>query len=179
MKIKTMAPRLAVSVEEYLRTEYDPDCDYVDGELEERNVGERDHGEVQGRVYAWFLNRARELRLHPFLEQRLQLTPTRFRVPDICLVAGARPKEQIFTQPPLVVIEILSPEDRFGRMQEKIADYLGFGVRHVWLIDPKTRRAWVHTSEGMREAKDGILRLEEPRVELALAEIFRAIDAED
>lgn len=179
MKMKAMETKLAVPVEEYLHTEYDPDCDYVDGELQERNLGERDHSELQGEIYAFFKLRSQMWRLYPFIEQRLQITPTRFRVPDICLVAGARPKEQIFTQPPLVVIEILSPEDRFSRMQEKIADYLRFGVRYVWLIDPKTRRAWVHTSEAMWEEKDGILRLEDPPVELALPEIFQALDAQD
>lgn len=175
--IKTMATTLAVPVEEYLHTEYEPDCDYVDGQLEERNVGERDHGELQGEIYAFFKLHSKEWRLYPFLEQRLRITATRFRVPDICLVAGTRPKEQIFTQPPLVVIEILSPEDRFSRMQEKIADYLGFGVRYVWLIDPKTRRAWVCTADGMREARDGILRIQDPPVALPLPEIFQAIDS--
>jgi hypothetical protein len=36
-----------ISVEEYLRTSYRPDCDYVDGEVLERNVGERDHSKLQ------------------------------------------------------------------------------------------------------------------------------------
>ena len=42
MKAATLVP-----VEEYLRTTYHPDCDYVDGEVLERNVGERDHSKVQ------------------------------------------------------------------------------------------------------------------------------------
>lgn len=76
-----------------------------------------------------------------------------------------------------MAIEILSPEDRFCGMQEKIGDYLRFGVRWVWVIDPLTRRAWVHTSDGMKEAKDEILRMNDPAVELPLLEIFAAIDA--
>ena len=54
--------------------------------------------------------------------------------------------------------EILSPEDRISRMQERIDDYLAFGVSYVWVIDPKTRRAWVHTPTGISEVKDGVLR---------------------
>ena len=43
MGVATLVP-----VEEYLSTSYDPDCDYVDGELEDRNVGEKGHSKVQG-----------------------------------------------------------------------------------------------------------------------------------
>lgn len=174
---KGMARSAAVPVEEYLRTDYEPDCDYVDGEIRQRNVGERDHGEPQGEIYTFFKLRSRTSRIYPFLEQRIRISPTRFRVPDICLVAGARPAEQVFTSPPLVAIEILSPEDRLERLREKIDDYLGFGIRYVWLIDPRMRRAWICTSRGMEEAKDGVLRTEEPAVELPLPEIFAALDS--
>jgi hypothetical protein len=36
-----------ISVEEYLNTTYRPDVDYVDGEIEERNLGEFDHADLQ------------------------------------------------------------------------------------------------------------------------------------
>jgi hypothetical protein len=45
-----MPSRTLVSVEEYLHTSYDPDCDYVDGEIVERNVGELDHSDSQRRI---------------------------------------------------------------------------------------------------------------------------------
>ena len=41
-----------VSLEEYLATSYHPDCDYVDGMLTERNVGQKDHSKLQGEVFA-------------------------------------------------------------------------------------------------------------------------------
>ena len=43
-----MAAGTQISVEEYLHTAYRPDCDYVDGVVEERNLGERDHSWIQG-----------------------------------------------------------------------------------------------------------------------------------
>jgi len=49
-----------VSLEEYLGTVYEPDCDYVDGELEDRNVGEFDHGDLQSEIVRYFRNRRRE-----------------------------------------------------------------------------------------------------------------------
>jgi len=42
--IHEIPPAEFVSVREYLTTSYRPDCDYVDGRIEERNVGEYDQG---------------------------------------------------------------------------------------------------------------------------------------
>jgi Uma2 family endonuclease len=68
-------------------------------------------------------------------------------------------------------MEILSPSDRMGEMQDRIDDYLDFGVRYVWLIDPRKRRAFLYTSEGVHEVKDGILRTSDPDIRVSLAEL--------
>src|SRR6266567_3918379 len=88
-----------VSVEEYLNTSYDPDCDYVDGRVVERNWGELDHSDLQGEIVVYFRMRRKQWGVHAFLEQRVQVSPTRFRIPDICVTAGAKPTEQIFRTP--------------------------------------------------------------------------------
>jgi Uma2 family endonuclease len=171
MKAATLVP-----VEEYLRTTYRPDCDYVDGEVLERNVGERDHSELQGELFYYLRSRARQLGIHIYPEQRVQVSARRFRIPDLCVVAGPKPEDQIFHQPPLVCIEVLSRDDTLERMQEKIDDFLNFGVRYVWVINPRSRRAWVYTSDGSREVKDGTLRTENPNIEVALADVFAGFD---
>jgi len=91
-------------------------------------------------------------------------------------VAGSKPTEQILTNPPIICIEILYKDDRISAMQERISDYLKFGVRYVWVVDPRTRRAWTHTKDGSQESKDGILRTENPAIELPLPEIFQALE---
>ena len=161
-----------ISVEEYVRTIYEPDCDYVDGELIERNVGEKDHGKAQQEVLFSLRQRRRELGIFVIQEQRLRISKTRYRIPDVCVVLGSEPDEQVFTQPPFLCIETLSPDDRMTRMQERIADYLSFGVRYVWVIDPRTRRAWIYTPGHMQEAADGFLRTENPGIVMPLDEIF-------
>ena len=138
-------------------------------------MGETDHSDCQGRIYAYLLNRSKQLRIYPLVEERVQVSASRFRVPDVCVVVGTRPTEQILTKPPLIAIEILSRDDRMGEMQERIDDYLKFGVRYVWVINPLTQRAWVYTKVGGHEAKDGILRTESPEIELPLTEIFQAL----
>jgi Uma2 family endonuclease len=171
MKAATLVP-----VEEYLRSTYRPDCDFVDGEVLERNVGERDHSKLQREFIYYFRARAKSLGVHIFPEQRVQIAPQRFRVPHLCIVAGPEPEDQIFHQPPLVCIELLSKDDTLERMQEKIDDFLNFGVRYVWVISPRSRRAWVYTSDGSREVKDGTLRTENPDIRVALAEVFAGFD---
>jgi Uma2 family endonuclease len=146
----------AVSLSEYLQTDYRPDVDFIDGELEERNVGEWDHARLQALIERYLGSREAEWGILVVPEQRVQVSATRFRVLDIAVVA-ARPAGGVITEPPLLCIEILSPEDRATRVQTRIDDYLNMGVPCVWLVDPATRRAWIHTTDGGHEAKDGIL----------------------
>ena len=168
-----------VSVEEYLRGDYEPDCDYVDGVLEERHLGERDHGEMELAICTYFKGKGRKPNIRPYLEQRVQVKPTRYRVPDVCLMIGPKPTEQIFTSPPAIVIEVLSPEDRLPRIQRRVDDFLNFGVKRVWLIDPASRRSWEWDRAGMREVPDGLFIDAELDITLPLSEIFAAIDADE
>jgi Uma2 family endonuclease len=171
MKAHTIVP-----AEEYLSTVYRPDCDYVDGVVEERNVGENDHAYVQKRLILFLSGLERALGIYVVQEQRIQVAATRYRIPDTCIMLGGRPTEPIFTTPPLICIEVLSPEDRFSRLQQRIDDYIRFGVREVWVVDPKTKRAWVHDPQGSREVRDGVLRFSgesgAPEVIVPLQELF-------
>jgi Uma2 family endonuclease len=124
-----MASSTLISVNDYLKTSYRPDCDFVDGRIEERNAGEHDHAGLQAALILWFGQQQKEWNIEVLPEQRMQISPTRFRVPDVCLVSLDDAVEQILTKPPVACIEILSPEDTLRRMQERISDYLQFGVK--------------------------------------------------
>jgi Uma2 family endonuclease len=162
----------SVSVEEYLHKVYRPDLDYVDGTLVDRNVGEKDHSKLQKRFLLYLDSRSEAWNIFVIQETRMRVSPTRYRVPDLCVFVGPEPDEQVFTQPPFLCIEILSPEDRMSRMQVRIKDYLNFGVRYVWLVDPESHAAWIYTAEGMYEVRDGILRTENSELTVPLAEVF-------
>jgi Uma2 family endonuclease len=126
-----------ISVEEYLRTVTDPDCEYVEGVLEERAVGELDHSSWQKALVKWFVLREDELGVRVYPELRVQTMADRFRVPDVALLSCAAPREQIITHAPLAVFEILSPEDTMTRMLEKLSDYERMGIAAIWVIEPK------------------------------------------
>ncbi len=104
-------------------------------------------------------------------EQRVQVAPRRVRIPDICLPAAD--KDDVTQHPPLLWIEILSPEDRWNRMQTRLHDALAFGVRTIWVIDPYSKEAWIVTSEhGTIPVEDGTLRCKDPLLEVVLSEIL-------
>jgi len=145
--------RLSVPVSEYLHRSYSPDCDYIDGELQERNVGELDHAEVQGALVQWFRNHGKEWNIRTIPEIRIQTGPTRFRIADVCLISRNEPTDQVLQRPPIAVIEVLSPEDRVSRYQERFQDYRQMGIPHIWVVDPQTRRgydcstgSWIETT---------------------------------
>lgn len=170
-----MQAKALVSVEEYLHSSYRPDRDYVDGRVVERNLGELDHSDLQAEIVVFFRLRAKQWRVHAFPEQRVQVSATRFRVPDVCVTVGPKPTEQIFRTPPFLCIEILSPEDRSAALAERIGDYLRFGVPYVWVIDPRRQQGSIHTRAGVEEPAGGILRTVNPALAMSLPEIFAAI----
>ncbi len=130
---------LQTSLAEYLHTSYRPDCDFVDGEVQERNWGEFDHGAVQAFLASWFFQHRQEWNLHVLPELRIRVSATRVRIADVCLISRDQPIEQVPTKPPLAVLEILSPEDRISRYNERLDDYRRMGIQNVWVIDPANR----------------------------------------
>jgi Uma2 family endonuclease len=154
---------------------YEPDCDYVDGELVERNVGEYEHSAIQEALLAWFRQFRKTLGIRALPELRVRIAARRFWVPDICVTIG-NPGERILSKPPLLCIEILSPEDRMSRIMERIGDYRSFGVPNIWIIDPATHKGYSATDCGLLEARDGFLRTASPDFALSLEELFLAAE---
>ncbi len=165
-----MASVTLISVSEYLKSVYSPDCDYVDGRVEERNVGEHDHAALQAELIFWLRQHQQEWNIEVLPEQRVQVSSTRFRVPDVCLVSLDEPVEQILTQPPLACIEILSPEDTMRRLQEKIEDYRQLRVANIWILDPGTRRGYNCRASGWLEATE--FEIPNTPIRLVLSELF-------
>lgn len=143
-----------VPVEIYLRSsQYEPDAEYVDGEIEERPMGEYDHASWQEAILLWFRQHAQEWNVRAKPELRLQVTPTRFRVPDVVVLDRSLPIEQVITHPPVAVFEILSPEDTMTRVMRKLGDYSAMGIPHIWVIDPATKLAYRYQTGQLQQGK--------------------------
>jgi Uma2 family endonuclease len=159
-----------ISVSEYLHTSYRPDCDYVDGLVMERNLGEWDHANLQGASVAFLWTRRKPWNIQAVPECRVQVAPTRFRVPDVCVILGQEEQEPILRKPPFICIEVLSTEDRISQVQERINDYIAFGVPNVWIVDPRTRKGYNCTPEAMTETT--VCRTENPELVVPLDAVF-------
>jgi len=159
---------------EYLSTAYRPDCEYVDGELVERNVGKYEHARLQALLAAWFIQNQKSWRLVALTEQRVQVSPSRVRIPDVCIVPFG-PQADVLSQPPLVVIEILSPDDLQVELQRRSRDYIAMGVPNIWVIDPSNRMALWHSAEAWHETTSE-LRIAGSPVYVDLEALFRDLD---
>lgn len=163
-----------ISLEEYLRTDYEPDCDYVDGELEERNLGETEHSETQEFVIAWFAAHRDAWQLKAYPDLRLRISPSRFRVADIAILPVKRAYEAVPTHPPLAIIEVLSPEDRVSRYQARLDDYRAMGVTNIWVIDPISHKAYDCSQTGWQPV-DKLL-IPDSSVEIPLEPPWKALE---
>lgn len=83
----------------------------------------------------------------------LERDPDTVRGPDIVFFEDTRKYNELnpkwVEDPPVLAIEVLSPNDRIGKVTLKITQFLHSGIRIVWLIDPAARDVTVH-----RKGKD-------------------------
>jgi Uma2 family endonuclease len=171
-----MATSALIPVSEYLSTSYEPDCDYVDGEIQERNVGDLDHSDLQAQLLELLRTPANKQFVRATTELRLQVKEARFRVPDICVRSVDAPREQIVQTSPLLCIEVLSPEDRMSRTLVKVRDYLEMGIPEVWVVDKDLRSVLVCKGPTTVAQTTGELHVPRTPIAIALADIFKVLD---
>jgi Uma2 family endonuclease len=134
MAATAQIPRVPVEV--YLNSSYEPDAEYVDGEIEERPMGEWNHADWQAAILEFFRNRRHEWNIRAAAELRIQVSADNFRVPDVTVTDRNLPVEQVITHPPIAVFEILSLEDALSRMMTKLREYERMGIRTILVLDP-------------------------------------------
>jgi Uma2 family endonuclease len=169
------APAL-MTMEQYLHTSYSPDVDFVDGDIQERNLGEFEHGHIQGLIFAWFLVRANAFGIIGSVEQRIRVSAERVRICDVAILRKSVPRERVTTTPPFICIEVLSPEDRLARAERVLADYQAMGVKSIWLVDPIRRVAYFYDADGLHMASRNTLRVADTEIELGMDDLFDELD---
>ena len=170
-----MATSTLVPLQVYLETDYRPDCDWIDGEVRERNMGEGSHSTIQTFLIGYFLLHRREWNVRVLTEHRVQVAPTRFRIPDVALASGLAPFEQIIRVPPVLCVEVLSRDQRMSEIEERAKDYLAMGVPMVWIVDPLRRTAFVSDANGQRQVAEELV-VTGTEIRVALAEVFAELD---
>jgi Uma2 family endonuclease len=158
-----------VTVEDYLNSAYDPDVEFVDGVLVERNVGDWLHSLVQSNVL--FALRRKYPHLKVVAELRSSVTGTRYRLPDVCVLLAA-PKTKYLMDAAFLVVEILSEGDVMSVVIEKLKEYAGKGVQNIWLIDPRLQLICMYRPPTLIEIEGGGIATADGSVELSRSEIF-------
>jgi Uma2 family endonuclease len=177
MATSTPTPTLVrVPLDEYLNTTYRPDRDWIDGETQERNMGEMPHATVQLLIGHLLKIHAKEWNIRPLTEQRVQTSAHHYRIADVCVVRGDSPFEAIVRIPPLLCVEILSRDDRMSEIQERVEDYLAMGVSAVWVVDPRRRKSYTATLTGALEPAPEALTVPNTPIRIPVAEIYAELD---
>jgi Uma2 family endonuclease len=171
-----MATSTLISADEYLRTSYRPDCDYVDGEVLRRNSGELDHSLLQTVILVWFGSHKREWNILSVVAPRVQVAERRFRIPDVSVLSRDQPMDPIVRVPPIVCCEVLSRSDTMRSLRDRANDYLKFGVQHVWAFDPVLREAFVCDAKGFHAPDGDRLSVLGTPIYLPLRQIFAELD---
>lgn len=169
-----MAAATQIRIDQYMNTSYHPDREFIDGELREKNLGKNEHARLQILLGAWLENNESLWQVACFTEMRVQVSSTRVRIPDV-LLTELKPQPDVLIDPPVLAVEILSPEDSLAETVRRTDDYFAMGVPAVWVIDPEKRTAqWRGASTEWKHS----LRLEVPGtgIYVELEPLFARLD---
>lgn len=161
-----MSATALVSVEDYLRRTEKPYCEYVDGVLHPKAMPTKLHAQIQ-KILMMLLERQG---VEALSEVTVRLTLTKFLIPDVIaapVIQGPYP-----TEPVLLCVEILSPEDRIGATLAKCEQYHAWGVPFCWVIDPEKQTGWQYHAGREPERVDRAGTLTAGQLTARLEELF-------
>ena len=152
-----------ITPEQYLATQFEREPELVRGEIAERPLPTFQHGNIQLRMGSRLMALQQSYPVFTGTEVRVRIAPDLYRIPDISMWEGTAP-DALPVSPPLLVVEISSPDDRLDAMLQKLEEYRVWGVTHIWLIEPELKRIHVYDDGSLRQASQ----LELPQFGFAL-----------
>ncbi len=167
---KQMATKTQIRAEDYLRMTSEHDAEFVHGEIVERGMLDLTHSRIQTLLAFLFESLRQSHRLYGYVELRMKVAAGVYRIPDVSAFAGIPPDQQVPDRPPLLVVEILSKDDRYSDLMQKLEEYRNWGVAHIWVIDPSLRRFSIYTDFGLQNISS--LSLADYPFQLTPAELF-------
>ncbi len=149
---------------EQIAVERDGLCELVWGEVRDMTRSGGMHGATCGRISRIVGNWADQSELGIVITNDAGILTTRnpdsVRGPDFyyahwSTLPGAAPPKKWLTVPPELCVEVLSPTDRWKDMLEKVAEYLEFGVKEVWVADSEARQLHVYRADAAPRVLSG------------------------
>jgi Uma2 family endonuclease len=142
---KLMSAATTVSVEDYLHRTEKPYCEYIDGVLYPKAMPTTLHALIQ-KILMRLLDRQG---VESLAEVRVRLSSNKYLIPDV--IAATKLQHPYPTEPVLLCVEVLSPDDHIGAMLAKCEHYHTWGVPYCWVIDPEKQTGWQYHSGGEPE----------------------------
>jgi Uma2 family endonuclease len=143
-----VATKTQITAEQYLRMTFEPDAEFVRGEIVERAMPDYLHGRLEYLISLAFGRLIQSSRLYPCLEVRMKLAADVYRIPDVAVFTESQ--QPVPDTPPLIAIEILSKDDRHSDVMQKLEEYLAWGIANIWVVDPITKRFSAYTHLGLQ-----------------------------
>jgi Uma2 family endonuclease len=129
-------------------------CELIDGRIVRKSYATAEHG---------FLVVALATELANFVKQRqlgrvmiggvgvyIRRDPDQVRAMDIAFISEEHWPHKLSTGfldvVPELVVEVISPDDRWEDMRQKLEDYFSIGVQRVWVVEPENRAVLVYRS---------------------------------
>jgi hypothetical protein len=166
----------AIPLDLYLQRVYRPDCDYIDGEVRERNAGYWPHSEMIGIIGSKLHEFAKATDTVALLSVRIRVGEDCVLVPDVCLAHRTRPREDVIVTPPLLCVEVVAEADTFLAMQDRVERFLAMGVQNIWIVEQHGRLASYATKRGYLRPEDGILRIPGTQIEISLVALSAELE---
>jgi Uma2 family endonuclease len=167
-----MSTGTRVSLENYLRNDYEPECELIDGVALAKPMGTWEHMRMERRLER-LLETYESRGLGETVHELSVRKGNDVRIPDLAFVpTGARFEDGILMDPPRLCVEVLSPTQRQSELFAKCEVYHSWGVHYCWVIDPIAKVAWeYHDGSPVRTAAaDGDLRAGE--ISVAVKDLF-------
>ncbi len=139
---------IAIPMEEYMRTSYEYDAEWVEGEVVERSLPNYGHSKTQHVIDHALGDAEGTGRLFSRPGLRIRVAPNRWRIPDISVFADREP-EGDYPSNVFSAIEIVSPDDALDALYDKLAEYAAMGIPYIWVVDPSHRRIQKYEDESL------------------------------
>lgn len=188
-------PPIGMSLEDYMREANDKPFEMINGDIVYIMPTATLHTRILKAVLFAIEMFARQHQLGEAFPEMTYIIPEKYdknwvkgsRVPDVMFYTQNRLDEYFRLNPdwqltpmlivPDLIVEILSPSDRFSDVDAKVNFDLSNGVKTVWLIDPTLCKAWIYTPESNSPTvigAEGILSIESllPNFQLELAQLW-------
>jgi len=135
-------------------------CELIDGRIVPMSPTGYEHGEIENAIGTELRTFARSQHLGKVLVGEVGIytrrDPDRVRGVDVLFISNERYAQKksnsYLDVAPELVVEILSPNDSWGEVMQKLREYFAIGVRLVWVADPAERRVYAYRAlNDMRE----------------------------